>query len=105
MPQMEKFGYASSRTTVTSAAGSTSRARSAALIPASLPPIMTRCMAGSPPVASGVAVVGDDDAGGIGRGDGRVQRLDDRDGQCGAEDLGADEGRGRGRGDSGEGGR
>jgi len=47
MPQMEKFGYASSRTTVTSAAGSSSRARRAALIPASLPPIMTTCMAGS----------------------------------------------------------
>ena len=44
---MEKFGEASSRTTVTSAAGSSSRARRAALIPASLPPIMTKCMAGS----------------------------------------------------------
>jgi hypothetical protein len=32
---------------VTSAAGSSSRARRAALIPASLPPIMITCMAGS----------------------------------------------------------
>jgi hypothetical protein len=44
MPQMEKFGYASAATTVTSAPGSTSRARSAALIPASLPPMATMCM-------------------------------------------------------------
>ena len=41
---MEKFGYASATTTVTSAPGSTSRARSAALIPASLPPMATMCM-------------------------------------------------------------
>src|SRR5215469_7909603 len=44
MPQMEKFGKASATTTVTSAPGSSSRARKAALMPASLPPIMTRCM-------------------------------------------------------------
>ena len=41
---MEKFGYASATTTVTSAPGSTSRARSAALMPASLPPIAAMCM-------------------------------------------------------------
>ena len=33
MPQIEKFGYASASTTVTSALGSSSRARSAALMP------------------------------------------------------------------------
>jgi hypothetical protein len=33
---------------VTSAPGSSSRARSAALIPASLPPIITTCMTGLP---------------------------------------------------------
>src|SRR5215469_18032920 len=48
MPQMEKFGKASATTTVTSAPGSSSRARKAALMPASLPPIMTRCMTGFP---------------------------------------------------------
>ena len=45
---------------MTSAAGSSSRARRAALIPASLPPIMTRCMAGSHVggLVSGLAVAG-----------------------------------------------
>jgi hypothetical protein len=46
MPQIEKFGYASATTTVTSASGEISRARSAALIPASLPPTATMCMPG-----------------------------------------------------------
>ena len=41
MPQMEKFGYASATTTLTSTVGSSSRTRRAALIPASLPPIAT----------------------------------------------------------------
>ena len=41
MPQIEKFGYASATTTVTSAVGSSSRTRSAAEIPASLPPMTT----------------------------------------------------------------
>src|ERR1035438_3071206 len=43
---MEKLGEASATITLTSVPGSSSRARSAALIPASLPPIMTRCMGG-----------------------------------------------------------
>ena len=47
MPQIEKFGKASATTTLTSVPGLSSRARRAALIPASLPPIMTRCMTGS----------------------------------------------------------
>src|SRR5215468_4166772 len=111
MPQMEKFGNASAATTVTSAPGSSSRARSAALIPASLPPIMTRRMGGSPfawwlpgwwerdrcPVASRsavllgwVLVVGDDDVGGVGRGQPRVQRPDHQNRQGAAEGLGGD---------------
>src|SRR5450755_4439518 len=53
MPQIEKFGYASATTTVTSTLGSSSRARSAALMPASLPPMTTRCIARSP-ISSGV---------------------------------------------------
>jgi len=36
MPQMEKLGWASATTTVNWAVGSSSRARSAALMPASL---------------------------------------------------------------------
>ena len=40
---------------------------------------------------SGFAAVGDDDVGGFGRRDGRVQRFDDRDGECPADDLRADE--------------
>src|SRR6476660_9875855 len=123
---MEKFGLPASRTTVTSAAGSSSRARRAALIPASLPPIMTTCMAVSLSDAWSVrpgrvgwlvcgrryavmrspdrpAVVRDDDAGGLGGGDGRVQRLDDRDGERPADDLRAYEAEHRARGDPGEG--
>src|SRR6185312_7698776 len=130
MPQMEKFGYASSRTTVTSAAVSSSRARRAALIPASLPPIMTTCMAvslsdawsagprrpsllacgrryavmgGARRLCGGVVAVGDDDAGSVGGGDSGVQRLDDRDGECPADDLRADKAEHRVRGDPGEG--
>src|SRR5690348_260623 len=49
------------------------------------------------------AVVRDDDAGGFGGGDGRVQRLDDRDGERPADDLRADEAEYRVRGDPGEG--
>src|SRR6266702_7733732 len=130
MPPMEKLGLASSRTTVTSAAGSSSRARRAALIPASLPPIMTRCMAGLPLVVcstrldrtgrlvrrrrgavmcgpggrtSGLFVVGNDDVGGVGWRDGGVYHLDDRYGYDAAEDLRGDEGQHRGRRDAREG--
>src|SRR5215831_19590345 len=117
MPQMEKFGKASATTTVTSAPGSSSRARSAALIPASLPPIITRCMTGSlwlarrwagwarRPGRCGGAIVGgpggrgpglillvrDDDVSGLGRGDAGIQRADDHHGQGAANDLGSDE--------------
>ena len=35
--------------------------------------------------------MGDDDASGVGGGDGGIQRLDDRDGQRSADDLRADE--------------
>ena len=49
MPQIEKFGYSSATITDTSAPGSSSRARSAALIPASLPPIATSRMASYAP--------------------------------------------------------
>src|SRR5580704_406046 len=107
MPQMEKFGYASAATTVTSAPGSSSRARSAALIPASLPPIMTRCMAGSRsgrPVDGLVALVRDDDASGLRRGEAGIQRPDDHHGQGATDDLSGDERRNRRRGDAGEGG-
>jgi hypothetical protein len=45
-------------------------------------------------VRRGVVRAGDDDGGGVGRGDGGVERLDDRDGRRAAEDLGAGEGRG-----------
>src|SRR5262245_47891947 len=128
MPQIEKFGYASATTTVTSAPGSSSRARSAALIPASLPPIISRCMAGSRhgwlggglararPRGGGaimsclggrgpglVILVGDDDLGGLGGRDGRIQRLDDHQGQQPADDLGGNERRHGGGGDTGEG--
>ena len=40
---------------------------------------------------SGLAVVGDDDVGGVGWRDGGVQRLDDPGGQDAAEDLRGDE--------------
>jgi hypothetical protein len=43
MPQMLKFGYRSATSSVTSVVGSSSLARSAASIPASLPPMTTRC--------------------------------------------------------------
>jgi hypothetical protein len=43
MPQIEKWGYSSATMTLTSAAGSSSRARSAAEMPASLPPTATTC--------------------------------------------------------------
>src|SRR5215469_12881474 len=114
MPQMEKFGYASARTTVTSADGSSSRARSAALIPASLPPIMTRCNVLAPygrltnlawrrgPFWPGLGGVRDDGDGGIGRGDAGVQHADKQDGQPAPDDLRGDERRGRRRSDPGE---
>ena len=84
---------------MTSAAGSTSRARRAALIPASLPPTVTMCMtasvwlrpvrAGRPSAAgarcrlAAVAAVrlrpvGEDDVGGFGWRDRGIQRPDDR---------------------------
>src|SRR5215211_646361 len=44
---MEKLGEASATSTVTSMAGSSSRARSAAEMPASLPPMTSRCMLAS----------------------------------------------------------
>src|SRR5579859_6299231 len=46
MPHIEKFGYSSATTTHTSAPGSSSRARRAALIPASLPPTARRRIGG-----------------------------------------------------------
>lgn len=53
---MLKFGNASAQTRVTVPLGSISRARSAALTPASLPPMMTsrftRLLRGNPPPAS-----------------------------------------------------
>ena len=55
MPQMEKFGYASATMTETSAVGSSSRARRAALMPASLPPIAMRCIVSFPYVDSSSA--------------------------------------------------
>src|SRR5215469_15302757 len=87
MPQMEKFGKASATTTVTSAPGSSSRARKAALIPASLPPIMTRCMTSFPSTWGEVGIQGPDHH--------HRQRA--------ADDLGGDERRDRRGGDAGEG--
>jgi len=43
MPQMEKLGYRSATTTLASTDGSSSRARSAAAMPASKPPTATTC--------------------------------------------------------------
>src|ERR1019366_4872147 len=128
MPQIEKFGYASATTTLTSAPGSSSRARRAALIPASLPPIMTRCMltpvqvGRSPrralgrrsarrggcainhdvigPRFSPAPVVRDDDVGRLRRGDPWIQRLDNPDGQDAADDFSDDEAWHGGRGDA-----
>src|ERR1039457_4576025 len=105
--------------TLTSAPGSSSRARSAALIPASLPPIMTRCMAGSlrDGCLAGLAlarqragvrrcavvggaglfwaalagVVGEEDVGGLLRGEAGVQGPDHQHGEGPADDLGGDE--------------
>lgn len=48
MPQMLKFGYASATTMVTSTDGSSSRARREALIPASLPPMTSKCATYAP---------------------------------------------------------
>src|SRR5215468_9623197 len=130
MPQMEKFGKASATTTVTSAPGSSSRARKAALIPASLPPIMTRCMtsfpstwlAGGPaaPPRPGrrggtivsrapggllglVLVMRDDDLRRLRWGETGIQGPDHHHGQRAADDLGGDERRDRRGGDAGEG--
>src|SRR6266498_3023158 len=117
MPQIEKFGKESATTTLTSAPGSSSRARSAALIPASLPPIISRCMTDSPPVGwsmrlarcrsparqggtvvwgarGGLVVVGDDDVRGLTGSEVRVQRPRHRDGEPAADHLGGDERRG-----------
>src|ERR1700733_10807422 len=116
---MEKFGYASATTTVTSAPGSTSRARSAALMPASLPPMATMCMTtscfpvrgpGCPSVTPGtrravpvtggpgktgrIAVRGlvrDDDPGGLGGTKRGVENSDDGQPGDAAADLGRDE--------------
>src|SRR5215472_17139312 len=118
MPQMEKFGKASATTTDTSARGFSSRARSAALIPASLPPIMTRCMASSRGVGwlvglagarcladgrvgaiagggRGANLVGDDDLRRLRWGEVGIQGSDHHHGQRAADDLGGDERRDR----------
>src|SRR5215470_3517645 len=103
MPQMEKFGKASATTTVTSADGSSSRARSAALIPASLPPIMTRCMpAAFLSSADSVGGVRDDDLSGFLRRDLWIQDPDHDQSQGPADHLSADEHRGRCRRDARE---
>src|SRR3546814_10893381 len=99
MPQMEKFGYASATTTVTSTEGSSSRARRAAEIPASLPPMAMMCMRF---LRSGGGVLRPDDV--VRRGGGRrKQRQGDGGSDRPAEELGGEERQRRQRRDSGEG--
>src|ERR1700735_1933313 len=101
---MEKSGEPSPTPPVTPPPGSPSRPRSAALIPASLPPIATMCMAGLPLVAiyrvvppAAVTVAGfvrDDDPGGLSRGERGIQHPDEEHPGDAAADLGGDEHRG-----------
>src|ERR1700683_2683186 len=106
MPQMEEFGETSATTTVTSASGATSRARSAALIPASLPPTAITCMTGYLPllddVYPGAVLVRHDGLRRLCRGQRWVQEPDEQHSGDPAAELRGDEYRGRGRRDARE---